>query len=188
MKLDHIQIHTTDAKLALNISDPVQHIEQPRAKQHIEQPAATLEIHSTPAKLLIDSSQAYRDLGLYTPKEAVEVNAQKGKQKAMEGVARRASEGDQMMNISKNSGDAIQRIAASKAIPAPPQMAITWKPSVGAVKIHYQAGNLDINIQRHQPKIDIQIGKVVHDYTPGDVTGTLIQRPSVETTVIKGEN
>lgn len=187
MKLDQIQIHTTDAKVDLHISDPVQHIEQPRAQQHIEQPAATLEIHSEAAKLFVDSSQAYRDLGLLTPKESVEQNAQKGKQKVMEGIARRASEGEQMMNISKNAGNAIQQIAASKAIPAPPKMAITWKPSVGAVKIRYQAGNLDINIQRHEPKIDVKIGKVIHDYTPGNVTGTLVQRPSVKTTVIKAE-
>lgn len=187
MKLDQIQIHTTDAKVDLHISDPVQHIEQPRAQQHIEQPAATLEIHSEAAKLFIDSSQAERDIGLLTPKESIEQAAQKGKQKVMEGIARRAGEGDRMMNISKNSGNVIQQIAASKAIPAPPQMAITWKPSVGSVKIHYQAGSLDINIQRHKPKIDVKIGKVVHDYTPGDVTGTLVQRPSVKTTVIKAE-
>ena len=187
MKLDQIQIHTTDAKVDLHISDPVQHIEQPRAQQHIEQPAATLEIHSEAAKLFIDSSQAYRDLGLLTPKESVEQYAQKGKEKVMEGIARRASEGDQMMNIGKNSGNAIQQIAASKVFRAPPQMAITWKPSVGAVKIHYQAGNLDINIQPHKPRIDVKIGKVVHDYTPGDVTGILVQNPSVETTVIKAK-
>lgn len=187
MKLDQIQIHTTNAKVDLQITKPIQHIEQPRAQQHIEQPAATLEIHSKAAQLFVDSSQAYRDLGLLTPKESSEQYAQKGKQKLMEGIARRASEGDKMMDISINAGNAIQQIAASKAIPAPPQMAITWKPSVGAVKIHYQAGSLDINIQRHEPKIDVKIGKVVHDYTPGDVTGTLVQRPSVKTTVIKAE-
>lgn len=187
LKLDQIQIHTTDAKVDLHISDPVQHIEQPQAKQQIKQPAATLEIHSKAAKLFVDSSQAYRELGLLTPKESVEQNAQKGKQAVMEGIARRVSEGNQMMSITKNAGDAIQRIAESKAIPAPPQMAITWKPSVGSVKIRYQAGNLDINIQRHEPKIDVQIGKVIHNYTPGDVSGTLVQRPSVETTVIKAK-
>lgn len=187
MKLDQIQINTTDAKVNLQITKPIQHIEQPRAQQHIEQPAATIEIHSEAAKLFVDSSQAYRELGLLTPKESVEQYAQKGKQKVMEGIARRANEGDQMMNISNNAGNAIQQIAASKVFPAPPQMAITWKPSVGAVKIRYQAGSLDINIQRHKPKIDVKIGKVIHDYTPGDVTGTLVQRPSVKTTVIKAE-
>lgn len=187
MKLDQVQIHTTDAKVDLQITKPIQHIEQPRAQQHIEQPAATLEIHSEAAKLFVDSSQAYRDLGLLTPKESVEQYAKKGKEKVMEGIVRRASEGDQMMNISNNAGNAIQQIAASKVFPAPPQMAITWKPSVGAVKIHYQAGSLDINIQQHKPKIDVQLGKVVHDYTPGDVTGDLVQRPSVETKVIKAK-
>ncbi|MFJ8261835.1 DUF6470 family protein [Rummeliibacillus sp. NPDC094406] len=185
MKLDHIQIRTTDAKLDLNINKPVQRIEQPSAQQHIEQPAATLEIHSEAAKLFIDSSQAYRDLGLLTPKESTEQNAQEGQQKAMEGIARRVSEGDQMMDISINAGDAIQQIAESKAFPAPPQMAITWKPSVGAVKVHYQEGSLNINIQRHEPKIDVQIGKVVHDYTPGRVEGVMEQHPSVEITVLK---
>ena len=187
MKLDQIQIKTTDAKVNLHISDPVQHIEQPRAQQHIEQPAATLEIHSEAAKLFVDSSQAYRDLGLLTPKELGEQNAQIGKQKVMEGIARRASEGNQMMNITKSSGNVIQKIARSKSIPIPSQLGITWKPSIGSVKIRYQAGSLDINIHKHDPKIDVKIGKVVHDYTPGDVMGTLVQRPSVETTVIKAQ-
>lgn len=187
MKIDQIQIQTTDAKLALNISKPIQQIEQPRAKQYIEQPAATLEMHSTPSKLLIDSSQAYRDLGFLTAKESVDYNAQKGKEDVMEGIARRASEGDQMMNISKDSENAIQNIAASIALLPPSQMAITWKPSVGAVKIYYEAGSLDINIQQHKPKIDVQIGKVVHDYTPARVEGVMEQYPSVQITVIKAK-
>ncbi|WP_397537244.1 DUF6470 family protein [Rummeliibacillus pycnus] len=185
MRIDQIQIHTTNAKLALNISKPVQQIEQPRAQQSIEQPAATLEMHSTPSKLLIDSSQAYRDLGLLTAKEAVEYSAQKGKEDVMEGIARRVSEGDQMMDISISSENAIQNIAESTALSPPPQMAITWKPSVGAVKINYEAGSLDINIQQNKPKIDVQVGKVVHDYTPGRVEGVMEQYPSVEITVLK---
>lgn len=187
MKLDQIQIRTTDAKIDFNITKPIQRIEQPRAQQQIEQPAATIEIQSEAAKLFIDSTQAYRDLGLLTPRESIEQNAENGKQASMEGIARRVSEGDQMMDISMNAGNAIQQIAASKAIPDSPQMAITWKPSVGAVKISYQAGSLDINIQPHNPKINVQVGKVVHDYTPGKVTGELVQRPSIDITVIKGE-
>ncbi|MGE7622497.1 DUF6470 family protein [Viridibacillus sp. NPDC096237] len=187
MKLDQIQIRTTDAKVGLNIIDSVQLLKQPRAQQYIEQPAAILQINSEPAKLLIDSSQVYRDLGLYTNRESIQKFANEGKQKGLEGIGRRAREGRQMMDIGKRKGSIIPLISKNNANPSPKKIGITWKPSVGAVKIKYVPDQLDINITRQDPKIDVQIGKVVHDYTPGDVTGTMLQYPSVETTVIKGE-
>ncbi|MEK5483890.1 MULTISPECIES: DUF6470 family protein [unclassified Viridibacillus] len=187
MKLDQIQIRTTDAKVGLNIIDSNQIIRQPRAQQHIEQPAAILEINSEPAKLLVDSSRAYRDLGLYTNRESIEKFASDGRQKGLEGIGRRASQGRQMMNIGKGKGSVIPAIAKNMANPPAKDIGITWKPSVGSVKIKYVPDHLNINITRQDPKIDVQIGKVVHDYTPGDVTGTMQQYPSVETTVIKGE-
>ncbi|MGG0662682.1 DUF6470 family protein [Viridibacillus arvi] len=187
MKLDHIQIRTTDAKVGINITKSIQKIKQPRAQQHIEQPAATLQINSAPAKLLIDSSQANRDLGLYTNRESTQKFASDGLQKVSEGVGRRASEGRQMMNIGKGKGSVVPLIAQSNANPSPKNLGIAWKPSVGAVKIRYVPNQLNINTTLQNPKIDVQIGKVVHDYTPGDVTGTMLQYPSIETTVVKGE-
>jgi len=188
MKLDQIQLNIQDAKVDLNITEPKQHIEQPRAQQHIEQPAATLEIHHTDAKLLVDSSQAYRDLGLISNAESIQNFAAKGQSAVMEGMARRASEGDAMMEIRKDNGRAtLSNIAKQHDTFEQQRLGITWKPSIGSVKIKYQAGSLDIRIQAQKPKIDVQLGKVVHDYQPGDVTGTLIQREKVETTVIKGE-
>ncbi|MBK3494827.1 hypothetical protein JFL43_08130 [Viridibacillus sp. YIM B01967] len=187
MKLDQIQIHTTDAKMRLNIIDPVQVIKQPRAQQHIEQPAAILQMNSESAKLLVDSSQAYRDLGLYTNRESIQKFASDGRQKGLEGIGRRASEGRQMMNIGKGKGSVIPSIAQNNANPAPKNIGIAWKPSVGSVKIKYVPEQLDINITPQDPKINVQIGKVVHDYTQGDVNGTMLQYPSIETTVIKGE-
>lgn len=188
MKLDQIQLNIQDAKVDLNILQPKQYIEQPQAQQHIEQPAATLEIHHTDAKLLVDSSQAYRDLGLFSTAESIQNFAAKGQSAVMEGMARRASEGDAMMEIRKDNGRAtLSNIAKQHDTFEQQRLGITWKPSIGSVKIKYQAGSLDIRIQAQKPKIDVQLGKVVHDYQPGDVTGTLIQREKVETTVIKGE-
>lgn len=188
MKLDQIQLNIQDAKVDLNITEPKQHIEQPRAQQHIEQPAATLQIHHTDAKLLVDSSQAYRDLGLFSTAESIQNFAAKGQSAVMEGIARRASEGDAMMEIRKDNGRAtLSNIAKQHDTFEQQRLGITWKPSIGSVKIKYQAGSLDIRIQAQKPKIDVQLGKVVHDYQPGDVTGKLVQREKVETTVIKGE-
>ena len=188
MKLDRIQIQTQDAKLNLNISKPVQHIEQPQAKQTISQPAATLQISQTDAKLLIDSSQAYRELGLLSNGESIRNFAQKGQSAVMEGIARRASEGNSLMNIQPDGGrETLSNLAKQHDTYEQQRLGIEWKPSVGSVKIKYEAGDLNIRFQTHKPQIDVQLGKVVHDYTPGKVSGTLVQRENVQTSVIKGE-
>lgn len=187
MKIDQIQIRTTDAKVDLNISKSAQYIKQPKANQTIEQPAATLEMHHTDAKLTVDSSQAYRDLGYFNNVEFAKNYAQAGESGVMEGIARRASEGEAMMNISKNSGNAMPSIAQSFDTFEQQRLGIEWKPSVGAVKIKYHEGSLDINIQAHKAKINTVVNKPIIDYTPGKVSGTLIQREDVDISVKKGE-
>ena len=186
MILPQLQIHTTDAKIDLDIHKPQQYIKQPQATQTIEQPAAILEIRTTRGVLKIDSSQARRDLGLIGPLESVGKYAQEGKQVALEGMARRASEGRQMMeNAGKGQGSAIiQSIAKQNHGPHPVKFNIKFVPSIGSVKIDYTPGQTDINITRQKPKIDAQVNKPIHEYTPGKVTGTMIQRPSVQTDVI----
>lgn len=185
MKLDQIQIHTTNEKINLNITSAQVQLHSTNAKVNIEQPAATVEIRSQAAKLLIDQSQAWRDLGLYTPLEAGKNIAKKGMQAAMSGVARRASEGNQLMQI-ENGGNALNAISKQSQKPLHPQMTIKWAPSVGAVKIKYVPGSLDVNISAQKPKFDVQLGDVAVQYTAGDVTGTRVQKADVETTVIKG--
>lgn len=185
MKLDQIQIRTTDEKIDLNITSAQVQLQSTPVQVKIEQPAAILEIHSKAAKLLIDQSQAWRDLGLYTPLEAGKNIAKKGMQDVAAGIARRASEGNQLMQI-ENGGDALNAIAKQSQKPLHPQMAIKWAPSVGAVKIKYAPGLLDINITAQKPKFDVRLGDVSVQYTAGDVTGTRVQKADVETTVIKG--
>ncbi|MBQ0140798.1 MAG: hypothetical protein KBT36_16105 [Kurthia sp.] len=188
MKLDQIQLHIQDAKVDLNISKPQQYMKQTPAKQTIKQPAATLEMSHTDAKLTIDSSQAYRELGLLTTKEAIEQAAQKGKSAVMSGIARRVSEGNEMMNLKQANGRAtLANIAKRHDTFEQQKLGIQFIPSIGAVKISYQAGNLTIHAQANKPQIDVQLGDVVHNYTPGKVSGQLLQRESVETSVIKGE-
>lgn len=187
MRLPQIQIRTTDAKLDLQISKPQQSIEQPRATQTIEQPAAILEINTTRGKLEIDSSQARRDLGQIGPIEATKNAAQEGKQAALSGAARRAQEGRQMMiSAGKGQGRAtIQNIAKQNTGPhRPGPYNIKFVPSIGSVKIDYTPGTTDINIERREPIIDVKVNKPIYEYTPGKVTGTMVQRPDVEIDVI----
>ncbi|KOP77747.1 hypothetical protein AMS59_13950 [Lysinibacillus sp. FJAT-14745] len=187
MRLPQIQIQTTDAKIELEITKPQQHIEQPRATQSIEQPAAILEIHTTRGVLQIDSSQARRDIGMIGPLESSANYAENGKQEALKGIERRAREGRQMMeNSGKGQGRAtLQNIAKQNHGPhRPGPYNIKFVPSVGSVKIDYTPGTTDINIEKRAPIIDVKVNKPIHDYTPGKVTSTMVQRPDVNIDVI----
>lgn len=186
MKFPQIQIRTYDIIMDLQIQDPVQEIRQPRATQHIEQPAAILEINTTQSELKIDSSQARRDLGLIGPIESTKNYAEKGRQKALEGIARRAREGWQMMeNAGKGFGPkTIQNIAKQNCGPKQVSYNIKFVPSVGSVKVEYEPGETDINITPQKPKIDAKVNKPIHEYTPGKVKSEVLQYPRVEIDVI----
>ncbi|KOY82360.1 DUF6470 family protein [Lysinibacillus sp. FSL H8-0500] len=187
MKLPQIQIRTTDIQMNWQKQAPVQHIQQPQAKLTISQPAATLEMHTTPGKLTIDSSDARRDLGYFPTGEMIKRYAQEGKQEAMRGLARRAQEGRQMMeSAGKGQKDAvIQQIAKQNHGPKREgPYNIKFVPSVGSVKTNYQPSKLDINITRNKPQINVQVNKAIHDYTPGKIMGTMVQRPRVDIDVL----
>lgn len=183
MHFPQLQIRTTDAKLGLNIEKPVQTIRQPKATQHIEQPAAILDIETTRGFMKIDSSQARRDVGMIGPLESSAKYAQEGLKKVLQGMARRASEGRQMMDIAHNS-NAIAAIAKKNTFPVPAKLGIDFIPSVGSVKLDYTPAKLDINVQTQKAKISAQVNKPIHEYTPGKVSGYMLQNPSIEIDVM----
>lgn len=186
MKIPQIQITTTDIKMDYNIQDPVQKIKQPKASQTIEQPAAILEINTTRGQLKIDSSQARRDLGLVGPIESTKNFAEEGKQENLSGIARRTKEGRQMMlGAGKNQGrGTIQNIAKQNHGPERPgPYNIKFVPSIGSVKIDYSPGTTNVHIEQQEPKIENKVNKPIIDYTPGKVSGTMVQRPNVDVTV-----
>ena len=76
-----------------------QQLQQPRADLRIEQPAAILDITTRQSELRIDMSGLWKELGLITPMQSVAQYAEQGKQKNLEGIARRAREGQQMKNM-----------------------------------------------------------------------------------------
>lgn len=179
MKIPQILIQTTKAELGLTIQQPKQQIHQPQAEMQIQQPAAELSISTTKGKLYQDASQARRDLGMISSMEMTRNYAEKGKQAALAGVARRAREGDQLMSIEKG-GNAIHSIIDSKTGPKNTKVGLKFIPSGDSVKNTYTPATVDIQIQKNDPKIDVQIHKPIHQYTPGHVNIDLIQKPSIQ--------
>ena len=179
MKIPQILIQTTKVKLGLTIQQPKQQIQQPQAEMQIQQPAAELSISTTEGKLYQDASQARRDIGMISSMEMTRNYAEKGKQAALAGVARRAREGDQLMSIEKG-GNAIYSIIDAKTGPQNKKLGIKFIPSGDSVKTTYTPATIDIKVQNNKPKIDVQIHKPIHHYTPGNVNIDLMQKPSIK--------
>ena len=80
MNIPQLQIQTTRGILGLQITKPVQEIEQPKAHITQEQPAAILEMSTTSPQLSIDTTEARAELDLKSVFKRTEEFAQLGKQ------------------------------------------------------------------------------------------------------------
>ncbi len=99
MNLPHLEIRQTAARIGMNITRPQIEQKQTPASLSIEQPRGELSIETVAARLEIDSTQAWIEMGRVPALESVRQYATYGRQKGQEAVAKRASEGDQLMRI-----------------------------------------------------------------------------------------
>lgn len=179
MNIPQLQIQTTRGILGLQIDQPVQEIEQPKATQQIEQPAAILEMSTTRSQLTIDTTENRADLDLKSPLRRGNENAQYGKQQLMEGIARRAQEGQQLLRI-ENGGKAIAEISKQNTINDSVPLGIRFVGNRMKVHVNITAGSLNINATPQKPVHDVQINKPVHNYTQGKISGQMEQYPSIQ--------
>ena len=182
MNFPKLQITKTDIKLDMQIHDPIQQISQPRAKQTIEQPTGKLDINISKGVLQIDQSQAWRDMGLLTPKDSVQKYVADGRQAVLKSISKTVQEGRQMMLNSGNGqeGSIIASISKQNHGPHRVPMNIKFIPSVGSVKIDYTPAKVDVNYTPQQPNINVQLNQPTHDYQQGKVTHNTIQKPSIK--------
>ncbi|WP_243299772.1 DUF6470 family protein [Bacillus litorisediminis] len=179
MQLPQIRIESQLAILGIRTKNATQEIKQPHADVQIRQPKAELSIETKNGQLTIDQTKAWEDMKLYSPLRSIEVFAQEGKQAWLEGIARRAQEGNQLMKI-ENGGDAIADIAYQKVKPETLNYNIGWIPSHFSVRIHYEPGNVEIHAQPREPEINVIPQKPIISYTPGDVSYQLVQQPDLK--------
>ncbi|MET3697652.1 hypothetical protein SAMN05877753_106250 [Bacillus oleivorans] len=179
MQLPQIRIESQPVIVNIHTNDAIQEIEQPQADVQIRQPQAELNIETRKGKLTIDQTQAWEDMKLYSPLRSIEIFAQEGKQAWLEGIARRAQEGNQLMKI-ENGGNAIANIAYQKVKPETLNYNIGWIPSHFSVKINYEPGDVEIQAQPREPVINITPQKPIISYKPGSVTYQLEQYPDVK--------
>ena len=179
MQLPQIWIESQLAILGIQTKAAIQEIKQPHADIQIRQPKADIRIETSKGQLTIDQTQAWEDMKLYSPLRSIEVFAQNGKRGWLEGIARRAQEGNQLMKI-ENDGNTIADIAYQKVKPETLNYTIGWIPSHFSVKTHYEPGDVDIQALPREPEINIIPQKPVISHTPGNVIYQMEQYPDLK--------
>jgi len=168
MKIPQIRIESTSAQIGLKTKNAVNHIEQPKADLSIEQPKAEVTIQTTKSKLTIDQTQARADVDLKSVFRRNDEAAQRGYQDLLEGIARRAQQGNELMKI-EYKGNPIATQAIQNGQKAMKEFGLKFVPSAGSVKINYEPAQVDINIEPQKPIIDVNVNKPIYNYESGEV-------------------
>lgn len=179
MEIPQLQIQTTPGRLGLNIEKPVQQIEQPSASIDQQQPAAILEVSTTNPQLSIDTTAVREDIDMKSTFKRTEEYAQMGQQAAMQGLARRAEEGQQLLRI-ENGGNTIADLAKQNGTPPTAQLGIRFVANRSKIQMSITPGTTTINATPQKPVFNVQVNKPIHTYTPGKVTGQMEQYPSIQ--------
>jgi hypothetical protein len=184
MRLPQIRIDQQFARIGMTMEDAKVQMSQPQADLFIQQPQADVQIDTRPGKLSIDQSQAFHDLGQYPVKEAVRLEAQKGKELVAEGTRRRRREGDQLMKI-ENGGDPIKQQAKTRMPREYRPSNIGVIPSYNSVKFNYEPAEVNVDIQANKPIIASRVNPVERQVTPAQFDVYLVQQNYIDISFVE---
>lgn len=176
MQIAQLRIRQTYAQLGLNIRKPVQEIEQPRAELNLRQEPAILEIRQARGSLSIDTSEAQANIDLRGPLRRSRDNAEYGYRKAMEAIAQISQEGDRLRSIENRGANPIADIAFEEGVIYRNTEIIAEGSIVGdGIEIRYHLKPAEIRVEPRGARMDPEIKKPIHNYTPGKVEGYIRQ-------------
>lgn len=179
MNIPKMQIQSAKAQIGLNIQKPVQEIEQPKATLDLQQPKAQMSIQTTKPQLSIDAYEARESMDYKTSMSRTREIAQRSIQEALEGMARRAQEGNELMRI-ENGGNPIADQAKRRGRQPYSSLNIKFIPQADSVKINYQPATVDIQVEPQKVINNTTANKPIHNYTPGKVNVEMLQYPSLK--------
>lgn len=183
MNFPYLKMDSKFARLGLNTMTGEQIINQTPAEITIEQPHAELSIETIKGKLSIDQSKAWEDLDLKSIKKRIEEFAQHGFRDNMEGIARQAQQGDQLMKI-EDKGNVIAIQAETNSRLREAEFNIGWIPSPFSVRISYEPAILNINWKRNNPLVTAKVNEPNIEYVPGKVSGEMLQYQELNIEVV----
>ncbi|MCI2253003.1 DUF6470 family protein [Domibacillus sp. PGB-M46] len=178
MNMPTIQINQTRAQIQISSTPGRQTIQQAQATVELSQPRPEVKLSITPGRLSIDQTEAWADMDRKNIFRRTREEAAEGRQKAAEGIARRAAEGRELAAIEKDGNPIVSQ--AMRNTTRNYQTGIAWIPSPGSVKFHYQPGTVkaDVNVQ---PIVNnSHANKTTVTYQPGGVNIQLKQKSSID--------
>lgn len=178
MNIPKLQINSTKAQIGLDIQKPVQQIEQPMANLDLQQPKAVQTMKTTKPQLSINTEQARADVDLKSIRRRMEEFAAEGHQGVSEGTARRAQQGNELMRI-ENGGNPIKSHAQQSGRQPYSALGIKFIPSYGSVKVNFEPGSLDIQVEPQKVINNTTTNKPIHNYTQGKVKVEMLQHASL---------
>lgn len=191
MKLPQIRLESQQARISITTTSPRQTIEQPEAELDIQNPKIEMEIHRTPSKLTIDQTKAWEDMDLKHIFRRIEEYADNGYQDWLNGLARMAEQGNELMKI-EDGGNPIATQAKSNSESPVKEFNVGWVPSHFSVKIDYNPGKVDIEWKAQPAVNNSKPKKPIVDYKPGNVNIEMEQKANVkvdfENLLFKGIN
>lgn len=174
MQVPQIRMESQMARIQMEQRHGQIEIQQRKADMSIEQPKADLSIQTTKGKLTIDQTQAWEDMNLMSTLRHIEKFAEEGRQGIAEGTARRAEQGTELMRI-ENESNPIYTQAITNGGYKERLIGFKYVPSVFAVKIDYEPGTTEIDVQVNKPVIDVTVRKPELTFHRGGVDISMAQ-------------
>ncbi|MFT8319206.1 MAG: DUF6470 family protein [Sporolactobacillus sp.] len=181
--LPHLEMHQVFGQIAVQTQNAEEAIRQPQAELSIQQPKAEMTIERQPAQLQIDQSEAWHNLDLKSARVRIAEAAEAGSNAVLEGIARRAEEGDELLKLGPNKGkNMFAQFAADHVNDAVigTHYNTGSTPASEAVRLSATPGSLTINWRTHQPEIQPTVHAPEYRYQPGRVNVTMSRYPSLE--------
>jgi len=181
MAIGQIQIQQQPALIGINIK---------QAEQSIEQPQATIDMRQIPAKLSIDQpagileinqDKAWDALGLANNLEISSRIYSQATEIALQGVARRMQEGNQLGDIAHVKSNPIPEMVKDWR-DSGPLLPVVGMASIDNVDISYTPGKLDISVEQGGVDVHVTPNRPIHEYTPGKAEIYMQQYASVQIT------
>lgn len=173
-----LQITTVQGQHKFNTINAQLYMQQPKGKQSIRQPKAEMTINRELPRVEIDQYQCFAEAGLKNNTDLRKQFSQLSYRKALEGIAKRVSEGNRMSNIRKGNYNVIPLIAQESTKREKKEYNYDIMPK-SRPKIDVK-GHLNIDWKINKPIIEYTPQKPIIDYNPGKVEVYIDPYPSID--------
>ncbi len=174
-----LKITSTPALIGIKTTPGKLDIRQPKADVNMHTEHPKVEIKNDLPKVKIDQYQCFAEAGLKNFSDLNKEGAQLARQAAMEGIARRVRQGNELAAIETKT-DPIPSQAEENAFELfNKEFNFDLVPK-SRPKIELIRGKADITLHRGKVEMDVRVNKPIINYTRGKVEIYLKQRNSIE--------